>query len=46
LRIPLGTPDSSANSPANFGGRVYFPTTAGKGFYVLQAMPKPAAAGG
>jgi hypothetical protein len=29
-----------------FGGRVYFPTTAGKGFYVLQVMPKPAAAGG
>ncbi len=24
-----------------FGGRVYFPTAVGKGFYVLQAMPKP-----
>ena len=31
-------------TPPGFGGRVYFPTTAGKGFYVLQAMPKPAAA--
>jgi hypothetical protein len=27
-----------------FGGRVYFPT--GRGFIVLQVMPKPAAAGG
>ena len=27
-----------------FGGRVYFPSAVGKGFYVLQAMPKPAAA--
>ena len=27
-----------------FGGRVYFPSTVGKGFYVLQAMPKQAAA--
>jgi hypothetical protein len=26
-----------------FGGRVYFPSTVGKGFYVLQAMPKAAA---
>lgn len=25
-----------------FGGRVYFPTAVGKGFYVLQVMPKPA----
>jgi hypothetical protein len=24
-----------------FGGRVYFPTADGKGFYVLQVMPKP-----
>jgi hypothetical protein len=24
-----------------FGGRVYFPTAIGKGFYVLQATPKP-----
>ncbi|NRG16094.1 hypothetical protein HPQ64_00145 [Rhizobiales bacterium] len=24
-----------------FGGRVYFPTAMGKGFYVLQAMPEP-----
>ena len=31
-------------TPPGFGGRVYFPSTAGKGFYVLQAMPKPAAA--
>jgi len=30
-------------TPPGFGGRVYFPTTAGKGFYVLQVMPKPAA---
>jgi hypothetical protein len=27
-----------------FGGRVYFPTAIGKGFYVLQAMPKPLSA--
>ena len=26
-----------------YGGRVYFPTAVGKGFYVLQAMPKPKA---
>ncbi|MBN8507237.1 MAG: hypothetical protein J0L57_01350 [Burkholderiales bacterium] len=26
-----------------FGGRFYYPTAAGKGFYVLQVMPKPAA---
>ena len=25
-----------------FGGRIYFPTSVGKGFYVLQALPKPA----
>jgi len=31
-------------TPPGFGGRVYFPTAAGKGFYVLQVMPKPAAA--
>jgi hypothetical protein len=30
-------------TPPGFGGRVYFPTSAGKGFYVLQVMPKPAA---
>jgi hypothetical protein len=29
-----------------FGGRVYFPTAVGKGFYVLQVMPKPALAAG
>jgi hypothetical protein len=23
-----------------FGGRIYFPTADGKGFYILQAMPK------
>ncbi len=27
-----------------FGGRVYFPSAVGKGFYVLQAMPKAAPA--
>ncbi|MCA1300574.1 YncE family protein [Stappia indica] len=27
-------------TPPGFGGRVYFPTAMGKGFYVLQAMPK------
>ncbi len=32
-------------TPPGFGGRVYFPSAVGKGFYVLQAMPKPAAAG-
>ena len=26
-------------TPPGFGGRVYFPTAIGKGFYVLQAMP-------
>ena len=30
-------------TPPGFGGRVYFPTAVGKGFYVLQVMPKPAA---
>ena len=29
-------------TPPGFGGRVYFPTAVGKGFYVLQVMPKPA----
>jgi hypothetical protein len=29
-----------------FGGRVYFPTAVGKGFYVLQVMPKVAAPSG
>lgn len=27
-------------TPPGFGGRVYFPTAVGKGFYVLQVMPK------
>ncbi|MBN8507235.1 MAG: hypothetical protein J0L57_01340 [Burkholderiales bacterium] len=31
-------------TPPGFGGRIYFPTAWGRGFYVLQAMPKPAAA--
>jgi hypothetical protein len=31
-------------TPPGFGGRIYFPTAAGKGFYVLQVMPKLAAA--
>jgi len=30
-------------TPPGFGGRVYFPSAVGKGFYVLQVMPKPAA---
>jgi len=30
-------------TPPGFGGRIYFPTAVGKGFYVLQVMPKPAA---
>jgi hypothetical protein len=30
-------------TPPGFGGRIYFPTAAGKGFYVLQVMPKPTA---
>jgi outer membrane protein assembly factor BamB len=29
-------------TPPGFGGRIYFPTAVGKGFYVLQVMPKPA----
>ena len=29
-----------------FGGRIYFPTSVGKGFYVLQVLPKPSAAPG
>jgi hypothetical protein len=33
-------------TPPGFGGRVYFPTAVGKGFYVLQVMPKPAARAG
>jgi hypothetical protein len=33
-------------TPPGFGGRVYFPTAVGKGFYVLQVMPKPAAPAG
>jgi hypothetical protein len=28
-------------TPPGFGGRVYFPTAEGKGFYVLQVMPRP-----
>lgn len=28
-------------TPPGFGGRVYFPTAVGQGFYVLQVMPKP-----
>ena len=31
-------------TPPGFGGRVYFPSAEGKGFYLLQVMPKPAAA--
>jgi hypothetical protein len=33
-------------TPPGFGGRVYFPTAAGKGFYVLQVRPKPASPSG
>ena len=29
-------------TPPGFGGRIYFPTAVGKGFYVLQAGPKQA----
>jgi hypothetical protein len=32
-------------TPPGFGGRIYFPTAVGKSFYVLQVMPKLAAAG-
>jgi hypothetical protein len=28
-------------TPPGFGGRIYFPTAAGKGFYVLQVLPRP-----
>jgi len=28
-------------TPPGFGGRIYFPTAVGKGFYVLQVMPTP-----
>lgn len=31
-------------TPPGFGGRIYFPTAVGKGFYVLQVMPKAASA--
>ncbi len=33
-------------TPPGFGGRIYFPTAVGKGFYVLQVLPKPSAAPG
>jgi hypothetical protein len=33
-------------TPPGFGGRVYFPSAVGKGFYVLQVMPKLAAPAG
>ena len=33
----------NALTPPGFGGRVYFPTAVGKGFYVLQVMPRAAA---
>ncbi|MDG4553078.1 MAG: hypothetical protein P9E24_02340 [Candidatus Competibacter sp.] len=29
-------------TPPGFGGRIYFPTAVGKGFYVLQVRPRPA----
>ena len=32
-------------TPPGFGGRIYFPTAVGKGFYVLQVMPRQAQAG-
>jgi hypothetical protein len=28
-------------TPPGYGGRIYFPTAVGKGFYVLQVLPKP-----
>jgi hypothetical protein len=28
-------------TPPGFGGRVYYPTAVGRGFYILQAMPAP-----
>lgn len=34
---PLST---NGLTPPGFGGRVYFPTAVGTGFYVLQVMPK------
>jgi len=33
-------------TPPGFGGRIYFPTAVGKGFYVLQVGPKSAAPAG
>ncbi|HRI92469.1 MAG: hypothetical protein XXXNARYT_003165 [Candidatus Accumulibacter regalis] len=33
-------------TPPGFGGRVYFPTAVGKGFYVLQVAPKAGSPGG
>lgn len=32
-------------TPPGYGGRIYFPTAVGKGFYVLQVMPKSTAQG-
>jgi len=31
----------NALTPPGFGGRVYYPTAAGEGCYVLPVMPKP-----
>ncbi|MCG6860752.1 MAG: hypothetical protein LJE70_05670 [Chromatiaceae bacterium] len=31
----------SGLTPPGFGGRIYFPSAVGKGFYLLQVMPKP-----
>jgi hypothetical protein len=33
-------------TPPGFGGRIYFPSAVGKGFYVLQVMPKLSAGPG
>ncbi len=33
-------------TPPGFGGRIYFPTAVGRGFYVLQVMPKPLSSSG
>lgn len=33
-------------TPPGFGGRIYFPTAVGKGFYVLQVLPRPASPSG
>ena len=33
-------------TPPGFGGRIYFPTAVGTGFYVLQVRPRPAAPAG